>query len=203
MRRAAVRTGTRSAASPGTASRHGDEAALLRRHRLHVTAQRLAVMAAVAARPHSTADELGVLVRAEIGAVSRKAVYDALATLTDHGLLRRVQPAGSPARYEDRVGDNHHHVICRTCGRMADVDCSLGRAPCLAPAEDSGFEVDEAEILYWGRCPACVAADSASMIDGGSGDDDDDGGHPAHRGPGRGSGATINHQTSSDRGAST
>jgi Fur family ferric uptake transcriptional regulator len=173
-------------ARPST--RHGDEAALLRRHRLRVTAQRLAVMAAVSARPHSTAEELGRLVREQLGTVSRKAVYDALATLSDRGLLRRVQPAGSPARYERRVGDNHHHVICRTCGRMADVDGALGSPPCLAPADDAGFEVDEAEVLYRGRCPACVAVDAASMIDSGRGDDVDDGGHPAHRGPGRGSG---------------
>jgi len=109
-------------------------------------------------RPHSTAAEIGALVRAEIGAVSLQAVYDALATLTDKGIIRRIEPAGSPARYEDRVGDNHHHLICRTCGRMVDVDCAVGFAPCLTAVDDSGYEIDEAEVVYWGRCPDCVAA---------------------------------------------
>jgi len=152
----------------GPRGRHGDGAALLRRHGLHATAQRLAVIAALSSRPHSTADELGTLVREELGAVSRKAVQDAVTTLTDKRLLRRVQPAGSPARYETRVGDNHHHVICRTCGRMADVDCAVGATACLTPLDDSGFEVDQAEVLYWGRCPACVAVDATSMIGGGA-----------------------------------
>ena len=98
--------------------------------------------------------------RGEIGAISRQAVYDALATLIDKGLLRRIQPAGSPARYEGRVGDNHHHLICRACGRMVDVDCAVGDTPCLTAADDSGYEVDEAEVIYWGRCPDCVAATS-------------------------------------------
>ena len=102
------------------------------------------------------------VVRAEIGAISRQAVYDALAALTDKGLLRRIQPAGSPARYEDRVGDNHHHLICRTCSRMVDVDCAVGDTPCLTAADDSGYEVDEAEVIYWGRCPECVAATSVA-----------------------------------------
>ena len=94
--------------------------------------------------------------RAEIGVISRQAVYDALAVLADKGLIRRIQPAGSPARYEDRVGDNHHHLICRTCGRTVDVDCAVGTAPCLAPADASGYEIDEAEVIYWGRCPKCL-----------------------------------------------
>ena len=135
-----------------------DNDALLRRHGLQVTAQRLAVLRAVSDRPHSTADDIDKVVRAEIGAISRQAVYDALAALTDKGLLRRIQPAGSPARYEDRVGDNHHHLICRTCGRMVDVDCAVGDTPCLTAADDSGYEIDEAEVIYWGRCPECVAA---------------------------------------------
>jgi len=130
--------------------------ALLRRHGLQVTAQRLGVLRAVSYRPHSTADDIYTVVRADIGAISRQAVYDALAVLGDKGLLRRIQPAGSAARYEDRVGDNHHHLICRTCGRMVDVDCAVGDTPCLTPAEDSGYEVDEAEVVYWGRCPECV-----------------------------------------------
>jgi Fur family ferric uptake transcriptional regulator len=135
-----------------------DPAVLLRRHGVQVTAQRLAVLRAVCDRPHSTADDIDKVVRAEIGAISRQGVYDALGALTDKGLLRRIQPARSPARYEDRVGDNHHHLICRTCSRMVDVDCAVGETPCLTAAEDSGYEVDEAEVIYWGRCPECVAA---------------------------------------------
>jgi Fe2+ or Zn2+ uptake regulation protein len=134
--------------------------ALLRRHGLQVTAQRLAVLRAVSDRPHSTADDIDKVVRAEIGAISRQAVYDALAALTNKGLLRRIQPAGSPARYEDRVGDNHHHLICRTCSRMVDVDCAVGYTPCLTAADDSDYEIDEAEVVYWGRCPECFAATS-------------------------------------------
>lgn len=128
---------------------------LLRQHGVQVTAQRLAVLRAVAARPHGTADEIEQVVRADIGAVSRQAVYDALGILADNGLIRRVQPARSPARYEDRVDDNHHHVVCRTCGRTADVDCAVGHRPCLQAAEDHGFIIDEAEVVYWGYCPAC------------------------------------------------
>jgi Fe2+ or Zn2+ uptake regulation protein len=134
-----------------------DRAALLRQHGVQVTAQRLAVLRAVTDRPHSTADDIDKVVRAEIGAISRQAVYDALGALTDKGLLRRIQPAGSAARYEDRVADNHHHLICRTCNRMVDVDCAVGDIPCLTAADDSGYEIDEAEVIYWGRCPECVA----------------------------------------------
>jgi len=137
-----------------------DNEALLRRHGLQVTAQRLAVLRAVSVQPHSTADDLYTIVRSEIGAISRQAVYDVLAALTDKRLLRRIQPAGSPARYEDRVGDNHHHLICRTCRRMVDVDCAVGDVPCLSAADDAGYEVDEAEVIYWGRCPQCVAGAS-------------------------------------------
>jgi len=135
-----------------------DSGALLRRHGLQVTAQRLAVLRAVTGRPHSTADDIDKVVRAEIGAISRQAVYDALGILTDKGILRRIQPAGSPARYEDRVGDNHHHLICRACGGMVDVDCAVGATPCLTASDDSGYEIDEAEVVYWGRCPECVGA---------------------------------------------
>jgi len=145
---------------PGETSIEND--ALLRRHGLQVTAQRLAVLRAVSDRPHSTADEIDKLVRAGIGAVSRQAVYDALGVLTDKGVLRRIQPARSPARYEDRVDDNHHHLICRTCGRMVDVDCAVGDTPCLTAADDLGYEIDEAEVIYWGRCPECVTATSSS-----------------------------------------
>ena len=139
-----------------------DNDARLRRHGLQVTAQRLAVLRAVSERPHRTADDISDAVRAEIGAISRQAVYDALATFTDRGLVRRIQPAGSPARYESRVGDNHHHLICRTCNRMVDVDCAVGDTPCLTAADDWGYEIDEAEVIYWGRCPECVAAASVS-----------------------------------------
>jgi Fe2+ or Zn2+ uptake regulation protein len=132
-----------------------DPAALLRKHDVPVTAQRLAVLKAVASRPHATADDIAEEVRARIGAVSRQAVYDALGMLAKKGLVRRIQPAGSPARYEDRVGDNHHHVICRACGKTADVDCSVGAAPCLTAADNSGFHIDEAEVIYWGTCPDC------------------------------------------------
>jgi Fe2+ or Zn2+ uptake regulation protein len=139
-----------------------DQVALLRQHGVMVTAQRLAVLRAVSDRPHSTTDELDTVVRAEIGAISRQAVYDALGTLTDKGIIRRIQPAGSPARYEDRVGDNHHHLICRTCNRMVDVDCAVGYTPCLTAADDAGYEIDEAEVIYWGRCPECVSARAVS-----------------------------------------
>jgi Fur family transcriptional regulator, stress-responsive regulator len=134
-----------------------DYTTLLRGNGLQVTAQRLAILRAVAGRPHLTADEAVQAVRGEVGAISRQAVYDALAVFTEKGLLRRIQPAGSPARYEDRVGDNHHHVICRSCHRMVDVDCAVGSAPCLTASEASGFEIDEAEVVFWGRCPECAA----------------------------------------------
>jgi Fur family transcriptional regulator, stress-responsive regulator len=138
----------------------GDDDTLLRRHGLHVTAQRLAVLRAVSDGPHSTADDIYRFVQAEIGAISRQAVYDALTALSDRGLLRRIQPAGSPARYENRVGDNHHHLICRSCARMVDVDCAVGDTPCLRAADDAGYEIDEAEVVYWGRCPQCAATAS-------------------------------------------
>lgn len=133
-------------------------AALLRKQGLHVTSQRLAVLRAVADRSHSAADEVVALVREYLGTVSRQAVYDALAVLSDRGLLRRIEPSGSPSRYEVRVGDNHHHLICRSCRRMVDVDCAVGETPCLTAADDLGFEIDEAEVIYWGRCPDCIEA---------------------------------------------
>jgi Fe2+ or Zn2+ uptake regulation protein len=135
-----------------------DRAAVLRGHGVQVTAQRLAVLRAVHDRPHSTAEEIDEVARAEIGAISRQAVYDALDTFTGKGLLRRIQPAGSPSRYEARTGDNHHHLVCRTCNRMVDVDCAVGYTPCLTAADDSGYEIDEAEVVYWGRCPECASA---------------------------------------------
>ena len=133
-----------------------DPATLLRRRGVQVTAQRIAVLRAVTERPHGTAEDIEQIVRREIGAISRQAVYDALGTLTDQSLLRKIQSAGSPARYEDRVGDNHHHLICRTCGQMVDVDCAVGEVPCLTASDDSGYEIDEAEVIYWGRCRPCV-----------------------------------------------
>jgi len=135
-----------------------DAVQLLRQHGIQVTAQRLGVLRAVANEPHITADRIAEVVRAEIGAISHQSVYDALGVLVAGGLLRRIQPPGSSARFEDRVGDNHHHLICRSCGRMTDVDCALGSAPCLIASDDGGYEIDEAEVVYWGRCPDCVAA---------------------------------------------
>ena len=133
-----------------------DLAALLRAHGIQVTAQRLAVLRAVSGRPHGTADAIAEDVRADIGAISRQAVYDALSMLVEKGLIRRIQPAGSPAHYEDRVGDNHHHIICRGCGKTVDVDCAVGETPCVTAADDSGFEIDEAEVIFWGTCPECL-----------------------------------------------
>jgi Fur family ferric uptake transcriptional regulator len=131
-------------------------AALLRERGVQVTAQRLAVLRAVAGQPHITADAVAEVVRTEIGAISLQSVYDSLARLVAEGLLRRIQPAGSPARFEDRVGDNHHHLICRSCGRVVDVDCAVGAAPCLTPHTGGGYEIDEAEVAFWGRCPSCL-----------------------------------------------
>jgi Fe2+ or Zn2+ uptake regulation protein len=133
-----------------------DAAALLRERGIQVTAQRLAVLRAVAGQPHIAADAVAEVVRAEIGAISLQSVYDALSLLVSEGLIRRIQPSGSPARYEDRVGDNHHHLICRVCGRVVDVDCAAGSTPCLTPGDDRGYEIDEAEVAYWGRCPDCL-----------------------------------------------
>ncbi len=133
-----------------------DPAVLLRRSGLQVTAQRLAVLGAVGERPHATADEVAEAVRSRIGAISKQAVYDALGILAERGLVRRIQPAGSSARYESRTGDNHHHLICRDCATVVDVDCASATAPCLSAADHSGFEIDEAEVIFWGRCPACL-----------------------------------------------
>ncbi|HEY6471045.1 MAG TPA: Fur family transcriptional regulator [Candidatus Dormibacteraeota bacterium] len=145
---------------PGGTS--GDNAALLRSHDMQVTAQRLAVLQAVSDRPHSTADEIDKVVRAAIGAISPQSVYNAVGTLAEKGLIRRIQPAGSPARFENRVGDNHHHLICRDCGRVTDVECAVGHAPCLTAADDAGYVIDEAEVVYWGRCPECITTDGSA-----------------------------------------
>lgn len=133
-------------------------AAALRDAGVYVTAQRLAVMRAVNEHPHATADAVADAVRDEIGTISRQAVYDALALLVDKGLVRRIQPTGSPSRYESRVGDNHHHLVCRNCGGVADVDCAVGERPCLQAADEHGFVIDEAEVVYWGVCSQCRAS---------------------------------------------
>jgi Fur family ferric uptake transcriptional regulator len=130
---------------------------MLRDRGVQVTAQRIAVLRAVSVRPHGTAEEIEAAVRADIGSVSRQAIYDALAMLSECGLVRRIQPARSAARYESRVADNHHHVVCRSCGATEDVDCATGTTPCLDASDDRGYEIDEAEVIYWGRCPACRA----------------------------------------------
>jgi Fur family ferric uptake transcriptional regulator len=134
---------------------------LLRDADLRVTRPRLAVLRAVHAHPHAGTDAIIGAVRAELGDVSHQAVYDVLRALTTAGLVRRIQPAGSVARYEARVGDNHHHVVCRGCGAIADVDCATGEAPCLTAADDNGFAIDEAEVVYWGTCPDCAATTTA------------------------------------------
>src|SRR4051794_13585444 len=128
---------------------------LLRDAALRVTRPRLAVLRAVHAQPHADTESIIRAARGDLPDVSHQAVYDVLRALTDAGLVRRMQPAGLVARYEARVGDNHHHVVCRSCGVIADVDCATGEAPCLTASHDSGFTIDEAEVLYWGRCPDC------------------------------------------------
>jgi Fur family transcriptional regulator, stress-responsive regulator len=128
---------------------------MLRKASLHVTRPRLAVLAAVHDHPHADTESIIGFVREELGGVSRQAVYDVLHALTGAGLLRRIQPRGSVARYEARVGDNHHHVVCRSCGTVADVDCAVGPAPCLTASNDHGFVIEEAEVIYWGLCPEC------------------------------------------------
>lgn len=130
----------------------------LRAAGLRVTAPRRAVLAWLRGHPHSTAHAVGAAVREQLGAVSTQAVYDVLDACTAAGLLRRIEPAGHPARFERRVGDNHHHVVCRRCGHTDDVDCVVGARPCLEPSADHGFAVDEAEVVFWGLCPDCATA---------------------------------------------
>ncbi|MFI6046614.1 Fur family transcriptional regulator [Nocardia sp. NPDC051321] len=130
---------------------------MLRGAALRVTAPRLAVLTAVYQHPHSDTDTILGQVRQTLGAVSHQAVYDVLRALTAAKLLRRIQPMGTVARYETRVGDNHHHLVCRSCGAIVDVACAVGEAPCLTAADDNGFVLDEAEVLYWGLCPDCAA----------------------------------------------
>jgi Fe2+ or Zn2+ uptake regulation protein len=138
---------------------------LLRGADLRVTRPRLAVLNAVYAHPHAETDQIIGAARLELGEVSHQAVYDVLRALTVAGLVRRIEPAGSVARYESRVGDNHHHVVCRLCGAIADVDCAVGDTPCLTASDTHGFMIDEAEVTYWGLCPDCTTApDSAAPV---------------------------------------
>jgi Fe2+ or Zn2+ uptake regulation protein len=132
-----------------------DPESTLRQHHLPVTAQRLAVLRGVSSHPHATADQIAQTVRKEIGTISRQSVYNVLTLLSEKGIIRRIQPADSPALYEDRIGDNHHHLVCRSCGHTQDVACKSGHAPCLKPHSKLGFTVDEAEVIYWGLCPRC------------------------------------------------
>jgi Fe2+ or Zn2+ uptake regulation protein len=134
---------------------------MLREAALRVTRPRTAVLSAVHHHPHADTDSLIRTVRADLGEVSHQAVYDVLRALTAAGLVRRIQPSSSVARYEARVGDNHHHLVCRSCGAISDVDCAVGATPCLTASEDRGFAIDEAEVIYWGRCPECRAAEDA------------------------------------------
>ena len=134
-----------------------DHEQLLRGASLRVTRPRIAVLDAVHTHPHADTESIIGAVRRELPEVSHQTVYDSLRTLTDAGLVRRIQPSGSVARYESRVADNHHHVVCRSCGVIADVDCAVGHTPCLTASDDSGFTIDEAEVVYWGLCPACTA----------------------------------------------
>jgi Fe2+ or Zn2+ uptake regulation protein len=131
---------------------------MLRGAALRVTRPRVAILNAVHTHPHSDTDSIISAVRAGLPEVSRQAVYDSLHALTAAGLVRRIQPAGAVARYESRVGDNHHHVVCRSCGLIADVDCAVGETPCLTASDDRDFAIDEAEVIYWGRCPDCSAS---------------------------------------------
>jgi Fur family ferric uptake transcriptional regulator len=131
---------------------------MLRGAALRVTRPRVAVLSAVHAHPHADTDSIIGVVREDLGEVSHQAVYDVLRALTAAGLVRRIEPSGSVARYEARVGDNHHHVVCRSCGLIADVDCAIGEAPCLTASDDGGFSIDEADVIYWGLCPGCSTA---------------------------------------------
>jgi Fur family ferric uptake transcriptional regulator len=131
---------------------------ILRSAQLRVTRPRVAVLGAVHQHPHADTNALIALVRRELPEVSHQAVYDVLQALTTAGLLRRIQPSGSVARYEARVADNHHHVVCRSCGAVADVDCAIGEVPCLTPSQHHGYTIDEAEVIYWGLCPSCSGA---------------------------------------------
>src|SRR5882762_3333795 len=144
-----------------TASQHPTTAEELRGAGLRVTAARVALLETVRHGDHLDVEAITSGVRDRVGHISLQAVYDALHALTSAGLIRRIEPAGSPARFEGRVGDNHHHLMCRSCGVVADVDCAVGEAPCLTAADDQGFSIDEAEVIYWGLCPDCSTAGSS------------------------------------------
>ncbi len=133
---------------------------VLRKKGLHVTQQRIAILETISHIPHATAENIVEKTRENIGSISRQAVFDALNAFTDQGIIRRIQPASSPARYENRIGDNHHHIVCRHCGAMADVNCAVGLRPCLQAENDHGFIIDEAEVIYWGMCPSCQQHDA-------------------------------------------
>ena len=139
---------------------------MLRGVSLRVTRPRVAVLAAVHAHPHADTDSLIDAVRRHSGDVSHQAVYDVLRALTDARLVRRIQPTGSVARYEARVGDNHHHLVCRSCGSIADVDCAVGDSPCLTASDDAGYQIEEAEVVYWGRCPECAQSSTSTRRTG-------------------------------------
>jgi Fur family transcriptional regulator, stress-responsive regulator len=143
------------------ATQHPDIAAELRRAGLRVTAARVALLQTVRGGDHLDVEAIAAGVRQRVGHVSLQAVYEALHALTAAGLIHRIEPPGSPARFEGRVGDNHHHVVCRICGVVADVDCAVGEAPCLTAADDHGFKIDEAQVIYWGVCPSCSTAKSS------------------------------------------
>ena len=135
---------------------------VLRRCGLQITAQRVAILQAVTQTPHATADAIVDRVRTAIGSISRQSVYDTLGILVDAGLMRRITAAGAASRYETRVGDNHHHLICRSCGQLADVECTVGAAPCLTPSDDQGYQIDEAEVAFWGTCARCAEITAAT-----------------------------------------
>ena len=137
---------------------------IMRAAGLRVTRPRLAILAEVAEHPHADVEAIAAGARTRVGSLSTQAVYDAVHALTEAGLLRRIEPAGSRTRFEIQTGDNHHHLVCRACGAIVDVECATGRAPCLAASDDAGYEVDEAEVTYWGRCPECQAAHHASSL---------------------------------------
>ena len=136
---------------------------LLRSHGLSVTAQRLTLLQTISDHPHITADQAAEVAREQLGTISRQSVYDTLNTLVEKGLARRIQPIDSPALFEDRVGDNHHHLVCRSCGLVTDVDCAVGARPCLEASDNNGFIIDEADVTYWGECPACQDATTSQI----------------------------------------
>jgi Fur family transcriptional regulator, stress-responsive regulator len=154
-------TGSRKRTRLRTVATTLDFEQMLRGAALRVTRPRVAVLSAVRSHPHADTESIIGAVRRDLPKVSHQAVYDSLRTLTAAGLVRHIQPSGSVARYESRVGDNHHHVVCRSCGVISDVDCAVGEAPCLTASDDSGFSIDEAEVVYWGLCPDCSTAGSS------------------------------------------